>query len=272
MIAAAPAAAPPRPPGFTQVAVGPHGGVLLSGVFPDRSAPQPLRRGYLYLPPGLAAGTRYPVVYLLHGMPGDPDEYVDSLRLADVADTLISGGAVKPFVAVLPAAGSSPHYDGEWAGPWETYLVDGVVPWVDAHLPTIATASGRTLAGLSAGGYGAIDIGLRNPQLFGRLESWSGYFHPLHDGPFEHADGATLRANDPVAIVRGSAALVRALGIRFFLGTGPSHSHWFKAQETLDFASLLQRLRLPETLRVLSSAKGQYGLQLDAGLRWALGS
>jgi S-formylglutathione hydrolase FrmB len=257
-------------PGFRKVATGPSGGTLLSGVYPDSQAPRPLRRGYLYLPPKVDPNRRYPVVYLLHGMPGDPDEYVNSLSILSVADGLIATGAVKPFIAVMPAAGSSVHYDGEWAGPWEQYLVHGVVPWVDAHLPTQANAAGRTLAGLSAGGYGAFDIGLRSPSLFGRIESWSGYFSPLHDGPFAHADARTLAANDPTKLVRAEAARLRALGTRFYLGSGPTHSHWFKEQETIAYAALLARLRLPFTLKLVPSLKGEWRSQFEAGLRWAL--
>src|SRR5919198_5169286 len=110
-------------PGFTPVLAGPSGGVVLEGVFPDASAPAPLRRGFVYLPPGFSATQRYPVVYLLHGMPGDPDEYVNAVRLEDVADRLISEGAVRPFIAVVPAAGPDVHYNGEWAGPWKRYLL-----------------------------------------------------------------------------------------------------------------------------------------------------
>src|SRR5205823_12210178 len=107
-------------------------------------------------------------------------EYAHDLGLLDWADAQISAGRLRPFIAVAPSAAQ--RTGGEWAGVWEKYLIDGVVPWVDANLPTIATADGRVLAGLSAGGFGTYD-GLRNPELFGRLASWGGYFHPLDDGP-----------------------------------------------------------------------------------------
>lgn len=259
------------PPGFSTVATGPAGGTLLRGVFPDPTAPRPLRPGFLYLPPRLDPGSSYPVVYLLHGLPGAPDEYVDALHLAAVADGLISTGAMRPFIAVAPAAGPDVHYNGEWAGPWERYLVHGVVPWVDAHLPTDGTPAGRTLAGLSAGGYGAVDIGLRSLGLFGKIESWSGYFRPLRDGPFRHADAATLAANDPTRLAPVLAPQLRRLGVRFYLGSGPTHSHRFSEQETIDFAAQLRRLGVPVTLRLVLTAKGQYRDQLEAGLRWALG-
>ena len=262
----------PRLPGFTVMERGPEGGMLLRGVYPDPRAPQPLRVGYLYLPPGFQAGQRYPVLYLLHGMPGDPTEYVTSLELATVADTMIATHAAEPFIAVLPAAGTHDGYNGEWAGPWESYLVDGVVPWIDANLPTIAGPAGRTIAGLSAGGYGAVDIGLRSPALFGRIESWSGYFTPLHDGPFKGADAATLAANDPTRLIGAEARLLKQLRTRFFLGSGPTHSHWFKEQATLAFASRLRALHLPVTLDLVPTRQGEWRGQLDAGLRWAFGS
>jgi hypothetical protein len=171
---------------------------------------------------------------------------------------------------VVPAAGTASHYNGEWAGPWEGYFDHAVVPWVDAHLPTIATAAGRTLAGLSAGGYGAFDIGLRSPRLFGQVESWSGYFRPLHDGPLKDADKVTLAANDPGRLVTAKSSLLRRLGVRFFLGSGPTHSHWFTEQETIDFAKRLRRLRLPVTLYLVATREGEWYEQFVAGLRWAV--
>ncbi len=266
-----PRTAPRVVPGFTRVASGPGGGTLLRCVYPDSVAPQPLRRGFLYLPPGMDPAKRYPVVYLLHGMPGDPDEYVNSLDVAGVADRLITSGEAVPFIAVMPAAGSDVHYNGEWAGPWESYLTRAVVPWVDAHLPTIASAAGRTLAGLSAGGFGAADIGLRSPSLFGRIESWSGYFRPLRDGPFKNADAKTLAANDPTRLASRAAALLRRIGTRFYLGSGPTHSHWFKEQQTVDFAAELNGLGVPATLQLFPTRKGEWRGQFEAGLRWAFG-
>jgi hypothetical protein len=259
----------PLLPGFGGVETGPNGGRLLRGVYPDAGAPRPLRPGFLYLPPGFDGKRRYSVVYLLHGMPGDRDEYVNSLRVAEVADRLISTRAALPFIADMPAAGPDLHYNGEWGGPWEDYLVHGVVPWVDAHLPSIPEAAGRTLAGLSAGGFGAMDIGLRSPMLFGRIESWSGYFTPLHDGPFKEADAKTLAANDPTKIVARKAGLLRRLGTRFYLGTGPTHSHWFKQQATVDFAARLRMLGFPVTLQLFPTRKGEWRGQFEAGLRWA---
>src|SRR2546430_8674829 len=116
-------------PGFTPLAPGPAGGEVLSGIFPGTERP-----GYVYLPPGFDAAQRYPVVYLLHGMPGSPAEYLAGTQLPAFADQAIGAHLLRPFIAVIPAAGANRGYNGEWAGPWERRLVRDTVPWVDQWL------------------------------------------------------------------------------------------------------------------------------------------
>jgi S-formylglutathione hydrolase FrmB len=251
-------------PGFTTWAVGPHGGTVLTGPIPGTE-----RAGYVYLPPGFTEKRRYPVAYLLHGLPGSPSEFVDGAGLLGWADDAIAAGTVRPFIAVMPAAGPAPKYNGEWAGPWERAVVHDVVPWADEHLPTMPSRAERVIAGISAGGFGAADIALRNPNVFGTVESWSGYFRPLHDGPFKHASASELSRNDPRRLALAEASRLRAEGMRFFLSTGPFHSHWFRPAQTTSFARELSGLGLSVHLLRVASARGEYSAQLAAGLGWA---
>jgi len=252
-------------PGFSPMMRGPAGGQVLEGTFPGTQRP-----GFVYLPPGFNEVTRYPVVYLLHGMRGSPEEYIAATQLPEFADTEIAAGHVRPFIAVVPAAGATADYDGEWAGPWENALVDQIVPWIDARLPTEANAAGRVIAGLSAGGYGAVDIGLRHPSLFKTVESWGGYFTPVLDGPFKHATRAVLAAHDPTRIVEVEQLRLVDDQTRFFLSTGPPHSRWAPPAATIDYAGRLRALGLPYTLRIYPNKQGEWRNQLDDGLRWAL--
>lgn len=252
-------------PGFAPLASGPDGGRILNGTIPGTP-----RAADVYLPPGFDPARRYPVVYLLHGLPGSPSEFVFGAEVGRFGDSAISSGAIRPFIAVMPSAGETPSYGGEWAGTWERELVDIVVPWVDDHLPTIRAASGRILAGLSAGGFGAIDIALRHPSAFGTAESWSGYFSPLRDGPFADADAQTLAANDPVALVPREAVELRARDLRFFVSTGPFHSRQIDPAASRRFATELRSQGLTVAFRSFPSLKGEWRNQLDAGLTWAL--
>lgn len=253
-------------PGFAPAATGPAGGTVLTGTFPGGERP-----GFVYLPPGYSAAKRYPVVYLLHGMPGSPTEYLAGTDLVAYADAGIAAGHLRPFIAVLPAAGQDHKYNGEWAGAWEREVVDAVA-FVDSHLSTVASPRGRVIAGLSAGGFGAVYIALRNPQLFGRVESWSGYFHPLRDGPFKHDTKAELRANDPRVLAGEEGATLVDDGMRFFLSSGPYHSHWFRPAETRAFARTLDLLGVPVETFFYPTIRGEWRAQFDAGVDWAFGS
>jgi S-formylglutathione hydrolase FrmB len=111
-----------------------------------------------------AAATRYPVLYLLHGGAGRYTDWSNEGAIEMTADL--------PLITVLPDGGRSAWYtdwynNGLGGTPmWETYHVDQLIPWIDAHLPTVGDRSGRAIAGLSSGGFGAMSYAGRHPDLF----------------------------------------------------------------------------------------------------------
>lgn len=260
------------PTGWTTVRTGPDGGTVWAGRIPNAIVAWDHRPSAVYLPPGFSPTKRYPVIYLLHGMQGSPSEFWDSLQLAGVADGLISSGEAKPFIAVMPVAGPRTNPNGgEWAGVWEDYLLQDVVPWVDANLPVLTGPANTALEGLCAGGFGAVDIGLRHPGLFGTLGSWEGYFAPeFVDGPFVQAGQAYLAAHTPTLLVRREAGALRRGGVRFYVSAGGNHgavlSRW-----SVDFARELRGLQLPvELWRLPASERGHFwSATLPSALRFA---
>jgi enterochelin esterase-like enzyme len=259
------------PPPFQQIAVGPLGGTLWRGWIPDPAVPAAHRITIVYLPPNPSAVGRYPVLYLLHGLAGSPYEFAHGLELAAISDVAIEAHQVPPFVAVAPPAGVTSQFRGEWTGAWENYVVHDVVPWVDSHLPVLRGPQGRAIAGLSAGGYGAVDIGLRHPGVFQTLESWSGYFDAPRDGSLADADAAELAEHDPSLLVERDAPLLRRLGMRFYLSSGTTHDR-ATAAATLAFARELASLGLPYRLVLRPGGHdGAFWLgQMPAALRYAL--
>jgi enterochelin esterase-like enzyme len=243
------------PAGWFSAAHGPAGGTVWEGRIPNTFVPADTRLSAIYLPPGYDPARLYPVVYLLHGMRGSPSSIFDAMRLPEVADRLIASGGA-PFIAVMPVAGPTVHPNlGEWAGVWENYLVDDVVPWVDRNLPTIAKARDRALEGLCAGGFGAVDVGLRHPGVFGTLGSFEGYFAPVfRDGPFVGATEADLAAHDPSVLVRHEAVALKRSAVRFYVSAGGNHGH-IQRSWSIAFANELGGLRLPHKLWLLPFAQ-----------------
>jgi enterochelin esterase-like enzyme len=260
--------------GFTLIDQGSGGGTVWSGRIHNPYVLSDTRLTDVYFPPNYSPNERYPVLYLLHGFWGAPSSFVVSLKLADVADSLIQSGATRPFIVVMPPGGlpngtKTQRAMSEWVGVWESYVVDTVVPWTDSHLPTERGPSGRAIAGVSAGGFGAVDIALRHLGTFSRAESWEGYFTPFRDGPFAHASAATLAAHNPTLLVRERAAAIRARALRFFLSTGGSHGA-VKRRWTFEFAQELRALRIPAHVWVQPlGEKGFARRQLPAALTWA---
>jgi enterochelin esterase-like enzyme len=258
------------PSSFVQIGSDPIGGTVWQGLIRNPVAPAALRPTVIYLPPGASVRVRYPVLYLLQGFRGSPYEFSSGLGLAGVADRAISTHQVRPFIAVAPPAGLTTRYAGEWTGTWETYLMRDVVPWTDRHLPTLTARSARVLAGLSAGGYGAVTVGLRHPRVFGTVESWSGYFVAPHDGSLAHANATQLAAHDPSVLVVRERARLLALRTRFFLSSGTNHDRG-GAAAAVAFARELSELGLPH--RLVLSPGGHNGKfwrsQLPEALRYA---
>jgi S-formylglutathione hydrolase FrmB len=122
----------------------------------------------VYLPPGYAtSGLRYPVVYLLHGGGGDEGDWVWAGGIQKMLDGFYAKDASHAVIAVMPDGNDGnwhDYYDGSFL--IEQYVLRSVIPYVDSHFRTIADRRGRAIAGLSNGGYGALELSAKAPDMF----------------------------------------------------------------------------------------------------------
>src|SRR2546421_13014708 len=115
--------------------------------------------------------TRYPVLYLLHGLEGHYSDWLTRTNVADYA-------AQYRMIVVMPEGNDSWYVDGA-AGvndKYESYVLKELMPDVDKRYRTIQARYGRAVAGLSMGGYGAVKYGLKYPATFAFAGSVSGAF------------------------------------------------------------------------------------------------
>jgi len=141
----------------------------LEGDSPDRDV-------LVYLPPSYAGdqNRRFPVVYLLHGYGGREDTFTARLAaLPESGDRLDAAQGFSSAIYVMPSAYTlhkgSMYSDSVTTGNWEKFIAEDLVGYVDSHYRTLATRMSRGLAGHSMGGYGALRIGMKRPELFGSL-------------------------------------------------------------------------------------------------------
>jgi S-formylglutathione hydrolase len=171
----------PQPKGTVQ-RIKVHGKSLdgnLEGDSPDRDVT-------IYLPPGYNANhnQRYPVLYLLHGYlltdqywtgtgVSGPGVNMPGANVPAAMDNLLARGEAKPMIVAMPNAYSvyagSMYSSSVTTGDWETYIAEDLVAYMDTHYRTIPERGSRGLAGHSMGGYGAIRIGMKRPDVFSSL-------------------------------------------------------------------------------------------------------
>jgi len=200
-----------------------------------------------------SSARRYPVLYLLHGYTDHYPAWVSYTRLAQYARAYDQ-------IIVMPE-GDNGFYTNSASDPnlaWEDFLILDLISYVDGHYRTVASRSGRAIAGLSMGGYGAMKLGLKYPQMFAAVASLSGAvaaarwrqrpledaeFSKLIDGVFGPADNPARAANDPFELVKKVPAELRP---QLYLSIG---SEDFLLEENREFVRLLTQLKIPYEYR-----------------------
>jgi enterochelin esterase-like enzyme len=186
------------------------------------------QEAYVYLPSGYAQQPhrRYAVLYLLHGFPGRPLAFLETVQMGIVDDVLTTRHRAKPLILVMPFGSTGTFTDKEWVNGiapherWATFVARDLVKTIDARYRTIRSAGGRAIGGLSEGGYGAINIALQHPREFSVVESWSGYQRP---DPLQSLFGKKLQllpANDPRLLLPRVAPLLRKQRTYFWFYSG----------------------------------------------------
>lgn len=163
-----------------------------------------LRKMQVYLPKGYDESSfkKYPVVYLLHGLPFSEESFItpetwdpfigeaspfktypdfpqESFKLW--IDQLIETGDIKPMIIVMPNASStygfSFYTNSILTGGYEDYIVNDLVNFIDGNYRTFANKDARAVIGFSQGGYAAVKFGLLHPDKFGTIASHSGLLY-----------------------------------------------------------------------------------------------
>jgi enterochelin esterase-like enzyme len=173
----------------------------------------------VYLPSGYDAGTsRYPVLYVLHGLPSTASAYT---TLGFVERALDSAG--RPAIVIVPQGARAGEPDPEYvdSGPghrWATAIATELPRVVDTRFRTIRSRAGRALIGISAGGYGAMQLALNHLGEFSVVESWSGYFHPADPTGAKALDlGADTDVHKVLPTVRATLKATKTF-IAFYVG------------------------------------------------------
>jgi S-formylglutathione hydrolase FrmB len=201
--------------------------------------------------------TRYPVLYLLHGLSGHYSDWIARTNVADYASEY-------RMIVVTPEGNDSWYTDSATItnDKYESYILKELIPDVEQRYRTIQARYGRSVAGLSMGGYGAFKFGLKSPATFVFAGSISGAFGVTRFTEKEigarFADSVKLfgalgsdtrQANDVFDII-GSLAPTKIASLPYFyFDCGTEDSIFFPHNREL--SALLLDKKIPHEFRQL---------------------
>jgi S-formylglutathione hydrolase FrmB len=265
-----------------------------------------VRRVAVWLPPSYAraAARHYPVIYWLAGFSGTGESLFHGRPwqpgLGERLDKLTDAGAMGEVIVVAPDGftrwGGSQYLDSPVGGGHETHVVRELVPEIDRRFRTFATKESRAIGGASSGGFGALVLAMRHPDLFSAVASHAGdcYFElsilpdvPCAvrtlrrrggvDGFLQHFDHAVTKSADDFATIMmlayaaaysPDATRPRGVALPFDLGTGElDHAVWrrWKAWDPIDLvASHAEALRGMKLIYLDAGTRDEHALDLGA--------
>jgi enterochelin esterase-like enzyme len=199
---------------------------------------------------------KYPVLYLLHGLGGNNNSWIEGGQLQDIADRVFDVGNAGEMVIVVPDAGrvKDGYFDVEgWL--YETFFFEEFVPFIEKNYRIIADKQHRAIAGFSMGGGGATAYAQKHSELFSSVYAMSALMTlPKQDrvpvmAPEMAEPGQSVLANDCVAYVAftDEATLEKLRTVRWFVDCGDDD---FLLDVNISFYREMQNAKIPCELRV----------------------
>jgi S-formylglutathione hydrolase FrmB len=113
----------------------------------------------------------FPVLYLLHGMSDDHTAWTRWSNVDKYVENL-------PLMVVMPDTERGWYVDAarDPGKKFESMIIEDLIGFVDSTFQTVASRAGRAIAGLSMGGYGALSLAMKHPDMFRAAHGFSGGF------------------------------------------------------------------------------------------------
>jgi S-formylglutathione hydrolase FrmB len=180
---------------------------------------------------------RYPVLYFLHGLHGSENDF-EKRGIADAVTKMRAEKKIGEFIIVAPNGENSFYLNAKNGTHYEDAIVKDLIPHIDQKYRTIPTANGRAIQGISMGGFGALTIAFKYPQLFSSVSAHSAALfaeipspnsndrrsqmirHIVGDIFGNPPDVELFKANNPIYLAQSNANSIRKANLKIYFDVG----------------------------------------------------
>jgi S-formylglutathione hydrolase FrmB len=191
------------------------------------------------------ARRKYPVLYFLHGMNGSEQEF-ERRGVAAAVDRLRSEGKIGEIIIVAPAGENSFYINSKNGARYEDAIIRDLIPHIEKTYRAIGAPSSRAIQGLSMGGFGALLLAFKHPEMFSSVTAHSSalfvelpstqgsdrraqFLSRLIGGMFGNPpDEEYFRANNPIYIAETNAAAIKKSGLKIYFDVGEQDRYGFQ--------------------------------------------
>jgi S-formylglutathione hydrolase FrmB len=228
----------------------------------------------IQLPPSYDkdAKRKFPVLYFLHGMNGNEGEF-ERRGVAAAINNLRASGKIGEMIIVAPGGKNSFYLNAKNGEKYEDAIIKDLIPFVEKTYRTTGTRDGRAIQGISMGGFGALVLAFKHPEmfssvtthcaaLFAELPSASGtdqrsQFRARLVGNLfgDPPDQAFFHGNNPMDLADTNAATLKKSGLKIYFDVGDQDRYGF-TQPNKDFDARLTKAGIAHEFHVFPGNHG----------------
>jgi S-formylglutathione hydrolase FrmB len=216
----------------------------------------------IQLPPSYHtdANRRYPVLYFLHGMFGNEGEF-QRRGVAAAVGKLRDEGKIGEFIIVSPAGENSFYLNAKSGAKYEDAIIKDLIPYIEKTYRIIGTPATRSIQGISMGGWGALLLAFKHPEMFSTVTTHCAALFsdlPRPSGTDRRSqfmlqiigkifgdppDEEFFRSVNPMFVVETNLAAIKKSGIKIYFDCGEQDRYQFQDSNKL-FDEKLTKLGL----------------------------
>lgn len=215
---------------------------------------------------------RFPVLYFLHGMNGNEGDF-ERRGVAAAIDKMRAAGKIGEFIVVSPAGENSFYLNAKNGLRYEDAIIKDLIPHVEKTYRTMASRDARAIQGLSMGGFGALMLAFRHPEMFSSVTAHSAaLFAALPDtsGTDRRSqfmsrlvgnifgnppDEEFFRSVNPFNLAETNAAAIKKSGLKVYFDVGEQDRLGLQ-QPNMDFDARLTKAGIEHEFHVFPGGHG----------------